>query len=245
MRRGCRRRRTPPRRPRAPAAGRRPRGSWRPGRGGRRRTAAGRRPSAAHGCRPGSRPARWRRRGRRGRRRPAPRRVPAGRPPRGAGPARCAESTTPSAAPASRTQPHFANENVDALIRRPSTGGTRKPELVRPRRDPCRRPEGERDDRHGRVLDAASSAAAAGRQVGRAVERPGRPGGPARPRRPGRARARWVGADHQLEAAPLGGRACRDRSSRTVASVRAVNRPKRAAPRATRRARRAHRQTQE
>ena len=36
--------------------------------------------------------------------------------------------STSSPSPASRTQSHFANEKVDAFTRRPSTGGTRKPE---------------------------------------------------------------------------------------------------------------------
>ena len=68
-----------------------------------------------------------------GQRRPrrARRRSAAARPPRGAGPARCAGARGPRPLPPRRTQPHLAKEKVDALIERPSTGGTRNPNVPR------------------------------------------------------------------------------------------------------------------
>ena len=72
--------------------------------------------------------------------------------------------TVQGSRPASRTQPHLANENVAALIRRPSIGGTRKPE-----QPPSSGPVATRDARNASVTTAteaysrpASSPAATG-----------------------------------------------------------------------------------
>ena len=187
---------------REPGDGRRRRpGSARPGRGGPRRTAAAPRPSAARGRRPASPRARsasarsasdqatsssslacsataspWR---------PSEVRRCTTSPP--SGPPR-----TPR--PAARTQSHLAKENVDALIRRPSTPGTRKPEPVpssaaTPARSAARKAS---------VTTATEADSTAGQLGGgdrrrrrRAAGRWARPASPA-PRRPPRgARARW------------------------------------------------------
>ena len=104
-------------------------GSGRPGRGGRRRTAAARRPTAARGCRP-VRAEQADRVGEVGERRarPARRRVPGASCSSRCRPTEHAAPAAPRPPPASRTQSHLAKENVEALIARPSTGGTRKPD---------------------------------------------------------------------------------------------------------------------
>ena len=71
-------------------------------------------------------------RGRPARARPAPRRSAGAAASSPCRPSEVRRCRRPSAAPASRTQSHLANENVDALIDRPSTGGTRNP-LLPPR----------------------------------------------------------------------------------------------------------------
>ena len=105
------------------------RGPRRPGRGARRRTAAEHRPTAGRARRPERAQADRLGEVGQGERRRAPRRCAAASAPRGAGrPSSAAPAA--SSAPASRTQSHFAKENVAALIACPSTGGTRKPEPV-------------------------------------------------------------------------------------------------------------------
>ena len=143
------------------------------------------------------------------RRRPARRRWPAARPPRRCGPARCAAGAgrrLERAAPASRTQSHLAKENVEALIRRPSTGGTRKPEAAVQRR------AGRSAARKARVTTAieaysiaASSAAADRGEVG---EQPG-----------GRARRAWRARRRRRRS--LGGRGRADGQHEARRAVRA------------------------
>ena len=103
------------------------------------------------------------------------------RPPRRAGPSEVRRWTSPCSAPASRTQPHLANENVEALIARPSTGGTRNPEeSSSPATSSAR--NAKRDHDHRGVLDPGQLGGGHRRDLGE------QPGG--RRGRRGRARRR-------------------------------------------------------
>ena len=195
-------------------------GSGRRGRGGRRRTAAAPRPSAAPGCRPDS-PSR----------RSRPRRSDSDAATSSSSVAwsdassRCrprevrrTRTSCPSRAPRppSLTHRHLANENVDALIRRPSTGGTRNPDdLVS--RQPGQRgsAEGQRDHRHRGVLDRRQLCGRDRRQV---AEQPGGRGG-------------WCGEDDAVGPDQLGLRAWRRRRARSRQAASAAPGPwRRSAP---------------
>ena len=149
------------------------RGSGPPGRGGRRRTAAARRPSAARGCRRGGREARARRDRSASATATSSSSGAGGPPPRGAGRPRCAAASR-SGRRRPRTQAHLAKEKVDALIVRPSTGGTRKPE---PRQRRQARPrKRERHDRHRGVVDLGEPGGRPRRRRRPAAGRQGLPG---------------------------------------------------------------------
>ena len=123
-------------------------------------------------------------------------------------------STTRSP-PAARTHSHLAKENVEALIARPSTGGTRKPDVVVPAAQHRRV-----DRRKARVTTAtdAASIAASSRAAAGARSRSSRAvGAPAwRAPRSRRRAARRRGSEPTVSRKPAAVRA----SSRTVAPVR-------------------------
>ena len=180
-RRGCRPRRTPPRRPRARARPRPRPGSGRPGRGGRRRTAAARRPSAARGCRPGGRvsPVASARSAS-----DARDELLVGGLERGllAVPAQRGAQVDDVAVEAprrpSRTQSHLAKENVDGLDPRgprPAARGSPEPVRRSRRRRPAARKASVTTATQADST-AASSAAARRRDVGRAAGRSGAAG---------------------------------------------------------------------
>ena len=112
-----------------------------------------------------------------------------------------------------RTQSHLAKEYVAAFTDRLSTGGTRKPE-------PCGRrevagAEGQRDDRHRRVLDPGQLQGRVGHHVGEQPAGRRAPGWRGRPRR--RAAPRGRGSEPTTRFQPPSAARAR---SRTVASVR-------------------------
>ena len=100
--------------------------------------------------------------------------------------------TRPCPAPASRTQPHLANENVEALIARPSTGGTRKPEESSSPRTSSRA-ERQRDHDHRGVLDLGQLGGGRGRHRRRGAGRSARPAWRGRRRPPRSAPGRSSG----------------------------------------------------
>ena len=159
--------------PRGPGAWRRARGCGPRARGGRRGTGAGRRPAGDRGSRRARRPGRWprRRSWRETSTRSASSRC---EDLRLAVPADGGAQDERGPGSSSAIQPHFWEAKVDALMVRPSTGGTRKP-LPVGQGGQVGAAVGEGDQGHGGVLDGGELGGRG--RVPRRRSRRRRPGG--------------------------------------------------------------------